>query len=50
MRILKQKFSFVTWMILLLAVQSAQAQEIRYFYDDLGRLSGVVDQQGNAAR
>ncbi|MFQ6030037.1 MAG: RHS repeat domain-containing protein [Dehalococcoidia bacterium] len=31
-------------------VPSAQAQEIRSFYDDAGRLSGVVDQQGNAAR
>ncbi len=27
----------------------ALAQEIRYFYDDLNRLIGVVDQQGNAA-
>src|SRR3972149_1884036 len=28
----------------------ARAQEIRYVYDDLGRLVGVVDQQGNAAQ
>jgi YD repeat-containing protein len=27
----------------------APAQEIRYFYDGLNRLVGVVDQQGNAA-
>lgn len=27
----------------------ARAQEIRYLYDDLSRLVGVVDQQGNAA-
>jgi YD repeat-containing protein len=27
----------------------APAQEIRYIYDDLNRLVGVVDQQGNAA-
>ena len=25
------------------------AQEIRYLYDDLNRLVGVIDQQGNAA-
>lgn len=33
----------------LIVSVSASAQEIRYLYDDLGRLVGVVDQQGNAA-
>ncbi len=36
-------------LVLALAASSASAQEIRYLYDDLGRLVGVVDQQGNAA-
>jgi YD repeat-containing protein len=35
---------------LLLCLRApAVAQEIRYIYDDLNRLVGVVDQQGNAA-
>jgi len=38
---------------LLLAVLGltsvAPAQEVRYIYDELNRLIGVVDQQGNAA-
>lgn len=34
---------------LLLAAQAARAQEIRYIYDKLGRLIGVVDQQGRTA-
>ena len=34
---------------LLLPAVSAPAQEIRYLYDALNRLVGVVDQQGNAA-
>ncbi len=34
----------------LLTPPVALAQEIRYVYDDLGRLVGVVDAQGNAAR
>ncbi len=38
------------WLILLLAVQTAKAQEIRYCYDEVGRLIRVVDAQGNAAR
>ncbi|MFQ5538903.1 MAG: hypothetical protein ACE5FB_00755 [Candidatus Binatia bacterium] len=50
MSLLRRKRFFIAWLILLLAVQSAQAQKIRYFYDDLGRLIGVVDQEGNAAR
>ncbi len=37
-------------LILSLGIGEAAAQEIRYLYDDLGRLIGVVDQQGNAAR
>jgi len=41
------------WILLLfgaLALPSnASAQEIRHIYDDLNRLIGVVDQQGNAA-
>jgi YD repeat-containing protein len=36
-------------LILSLGVSEVSAQEIRYLYDDLGRLVGVVDQQGNAA-
>ncbi|MFQ5804189.1 MAG: IPT/TIG domain-containing protein [Candidatus Methylomirabilales bacterium] len=50
MRIAKPLFVLGACLFLLLAGPSVQAQEIRYFYDDLGRLSGVVDQQGNAAR
>lgn len=36
-------------LILALSLSGVCAQEIRYLYDDLGRLVGVVDQQGNAA-
>ncbi len=36
--------------ICLLTPSLTFAQEIRYLYDDLGRLVGVIDQQGNAAR
>lgn len=50
MRDLRRKICFIVGLILLLGVHSTQAQEIRYFYDDLGRLIGVVDQDGNAAR
>ena len=50
MRLAKGKFIFIAGLILLLAFQAAQAQEIRYFYDDVGQLIGVVDEQGNAAR
>lgn len=35
--------------VLMAFSRSAGAQEIRYIYDDLNRLIGVVDQQGNAA-
>jgi YD repeat-containing protein len=35
---------------MLLVASAAWAQEIRYFYDEVGRLIGVVDQQGNAAQ
>ena len=45
-------FSFVGALILsvlLWVPSSTLAQGIRYIYDDLNRLVGVVDQQGNAA-
>ncbi len=45
--------SVVVGLAMLFALASlaapAPAQEIRYIYDDLNRLVGVVDQQGNAA-
>lgn len=36
-------------LVLLCLFNPALSQEVRYIYDDLGRLVGVVDQQGNAA-
>ncbi|MCI0370958.1 MAG: RHS repeat protein, partial [candidate division NC10 bacterium] len=36
-------------LILAVGASGVSAQEIRYLYDDLGRLVGVVDPQGNAA-
>jgi len=36
-------------LILLVAAQGGAAQEIRYIYDKLGRLVGVVDAQGRTA-
>ncbi|MFQ5839341.1 MAG: hypothetical protein ACE5HK_01300 [Candidatus Methylomirabilales bacterium] len=45
----KRNFLVVVWALLLLGPLAAHAQEIRYFYDDLGWLIGVGDQQGNAA-
>jgi YD repeat-containing protein len=36
-------------LILAVGASAVSSQEIRYLYDDLGRLVGVVDQQGNAA-
>ena len=33
----------------MLTVQAVEGQEIRYVYDDLGRLIAVMDQQGNIA-
>lgn len=36
-------------LVVLGLAASGLAQEIRYIYDDLNRLIGVVDQQGNAA-
>jgi len=36
-------------LLLSLVASEVAAQEIRYLYDDLGRLVGVVDPQGNAA-
>lgn len=47
---LRKIFLLLGWLALLLPVQSVNAQEIRYFYDEVGRLIGVVDEQGNAAR
>jgi len=45
--------SVVVGLAMLFALASlaapAPAQEIRYIYDDLNRIVGVVDQQGNAA-
>lgn len=49
MRFPKRHLWSIGSLILLLAVCSAQAQQIRYVYDDLGRLIAVIDQQGNAA-
>ncbi len=49
MCVIKPKFIFIAWLILLLAVHSAQAQEIRYVYDELGRLIAVMDEQGRTA-
>lgn len=40
---------FLAGLILLLVVHSAHAQQIRYVYDDLGRLIAVIDQQGRTA-
>jgi YD repeat-containing protein len=36
-------------LILVLLIQAAGAQQIRYVYDDLGRLIAVIDQQGRTA-
>ncbi len=41
--------SLALLLLLLHLPTLAPAQEIRYLYDDLNRLIGVVDQQGNAA-
>jgi len=49
MRIIKRRFILIAGLILLLAVKSAQAQEIRYVYDELGRLIAVMDEQGRTA-
>ncbi len=34
----------------IFGISNATAQEIRYVYDELNRLVGVIDQQGNAAQ
>lgn len=49
MCVIKQKFILIISLILLLAVSMSQAAEIRYVYDDLGRLIAVVDEQGGVA-
>jgi YD repeat-containing protein len=43
------KVFLITSVILLLMGPGAQAQQIRYVYDDLGRLIAVIDQQGRTA-
>ncbi|MGH7404257.1 MAG: hypothetical protein ACREI5_02700 [Candidatus Methylomirabilales bacterium] len=50
MWVVRRSFILIACLILLPPPNTAQAQEIRYFYDELGRLIGVVDQQGNAAQ
>ncbi len=47
--ITRRKFIFIAGLILLLAAQTAQAQGIRYVYDELGRLIAVIDEQGRTA-
>ncbi|MFQ5846381.1 MAG: RHS repeat domain-containing protein [Candidatus Methylomirabilales bacterium] len=49
MQLTRGKFIFVVGLILLLGVQATHGQEIRYVYDDLGRLIAVVDPQGGTA-
>ena len=46
---LKRKAWSIGSLILLLAMRSAQAQEVRYVYDELGRLIAVMDEQGRTA-
>ena len=49
MCIIKRKFIFIAGLILLLMARAAQGQEIRYVYDELGRLIAVMDEQGRTA-
>lgn len=49
MRFAKRSFYFIVTLFLMVASQSALAQGIRYFYDDLDRLTEVVDASGNVA-
>ena len=49
MFLINRKFIFIAGLILVLAAHSVQAQEIRYFYDELGRLIAVMDEQGRTA-
>ena len=49
MCVVKRTSSFTVWLVLVLALHSAQAQEIRYVYDELGRLIAVMDEQGRTA-
>jgi len=37
-------------LVTILGLSTAHAQTVNYIYDDLGRLVGVVDQNGNAAQ
>lgn len=46
MRIPERYFYLIVGLTLFLSVQTAEAQEICYGYDLLGRLVAVVDQQG----
>ena len=49
MRSFRRKLFLTTWVILLLMARAAQPQEIRYVYDELGRLIAVMDEQGRTA-
>ena len=44
-----QIVSFLTLLVALFAVQSVDAQQLCYSYDLLGRLTGVIDQNNQAA-
>jgi len=48
-RFRRRLFVLAAFFALASLAAPALAQEIRYIYDDLNRLVGVVDQQGNAA-
>ena len=45
----KRGLSLLLPAILLVAVNPSQTQQVRYVYDDLGRLIAVIDQQGRMA-
>ena len=49
MPVIRRALLIIIGWILILTVQAVQGQEIRYVYDDLGRLIAVMDQQGNIA-
>lgn len=44
-----RRVTLVTVLLLLLGVCSAEAQQVCYAYDTLGRLVGLVDPQGRTA-
>lgn len=47
--VLRNRFCIGLLLAVLGVISLAHAQEVRYIYDDLNRLVGVVDPQGNAA-